>query len=56
MSHGRSLKHDLFFNFLEIQSCLSVWDINLPHEVQNLEKHIGVRKELAEKMRRISVE
>uniref|UniRef100_A0A8C0I1S3 Protein kinase domain-containing protein n=1 Tax=Balaenoptera musculus TaxID=9771 RepID=A0A8C0I1S3_BALMU len=40
----------------EIQSCLSVWDINLPHEVQNLEKHIGVRKELAEKMRRISVE
>ncbi|XP_064140451.1 leucine-rich repeat serine/threonine-protein kinase 2 isoform X2 [Loxodonta africana] len=40
----------------EIQSCLSVWDINLPHEVQNLEKHIEVRKELAEKMRRISVE
>ncbi|XP_057174788.1 leucine-rich repeat serine/threonine-protein kinase 2 isoform X4 [Ursus arctos] len=40
----------------EIQSCLSVWDLNLPHEVQNLEKHIEVRKELAEKMRRISVE
>uniref|UniRef100_A0A8C3WD28 non-specific serine/threonine protein kinase n=1 Tax=Catagonus wagneri TaxID=51154 RepID=A0A8C3WD28_9CETA len=40
----------------EIQSCLSVWDINLPHEVQNLEKHIEVRRELAEKMRRISVE
>ncbi|KAM9672659.1 leucine-rich repeat serine/threonine-protein kinase 2 isoform 5-T5 [Trichechus inunguis] len=40
----------------EIQSCLSVWDINLPHEVQNLEQHIEVRKELAEKMRRISVE
>ncbi|GAB5573671.1 leucine-rich repeat serine/threonine-protein kinase 2 isoform X1 [Prionailurus iriomotensis] len=40
----------------EIQSCLSVWDINLPHEVQNLEKHIEVRNELAEKMRRISVE
>ncbi|XP_059967807.1 leucine-rich repeat serine/threonine-protein kinase 2 isoform X4 [Mesoplodon densirostris] len=40
----------------EIQSCLSVWDSNLPHEVKNLEKHIGVRKELAEKMRRISVE
>ncbi|XP_073939233.1 leucine-rich repeat serine/threonine-protein kinase 2 isoform X2 [Castor canadensis] len=40
----------------EIQSCLSIWDINLPHEVQNLEKHIEVRKELAEKMRRTSVE
>ncbi|XP_007941343.1 leucine-rich repeat serine/threonine-protein kinase 2 [Orycteropus afer afer] len=40
----------------EIQSCLSVWDINLPHEVQNLEKHIEVRKELAEKMRKVSVE
>ncbi|XP_013361405.1 PREDICTED: leucine-rich repeat serine/threonine-protein kinase 2 [Chinchilla lanigera] len=40
----------------EIQSCLSVWDINLPHEVQNLEKHIEVRQELAEKMRRTSVE
>ncbi|XP_006888261.1 PREDICTED: leucine-rich repeat serine/threonine-protein kinase 2 [Elephantulus edwardii] len=40
----------------EIQSCLSVWDLNLPHEVQNLEKHIAVRKELAEKMRGISVE
>uniref|UniRef100_A0A8D1R3R0 Leucine-rich repeat serine/threonine-protein kinase 2 n=1 Tax=Sus scrofa TaxID=9823 RepID=A0A8D1R3R0_PIG len=40
----------------EIESCLSIWDINLPHEVQNLEKHIEVRKELAEKMRRISVE
>ena len=45
-----------FFDFLEIQSCLSVWDINLPHEVQNLEKHIEVRKELAEKKRRTSVE
>ncbi|KAM6214295.1 leucine-rich repeat serine/threonine-protein kinase 2 [Rhynchocyon petersi] len=40
----------------EIQSCLTVWDINLPHEVQNLEKHIEVRKELAEKMRGISIE
>lgn len=40
----------------ELQSYLSIWDINLPHEVQNLEKHIEVRKELAEKMRRISVE
>ncbi|XP_058511638.1 leucine-rich repeat serine/threonine-protein kinase 2 isoform X2 [Ochotona princeps] len=40
----------------EIQSCLSIWDTNLPHEVQNLEKHIEVRKELAEKMRRTSVE
>ncbi|XP_048222345.1 leucine-rich repeat serine/threonine-protein kinase 2 isoform X6 [Perognathus longimembris pacificus] len=40
----------------EIQSCLSIWDINLPHEVQNLEKHIEVRKELAEKMRKTSIE
>lgn len=40
----------------ELQSCLYVWDINLPHEVQNLEKHIEVRKELAEKMKGISVE
>ncbi|XP_023564370.1 leucine-rich repeat serine/threonine-protein kinase 2 [Octodon degus] len=40
----------------EIQSCLSIWDINLPHEVQNLEKHIEMRQELAEKMRRTSVE
>ncbi|XP_045152323.1 leucine-rich repeat serine/threonine-protein kinase 2, partial [Echinops telfairi] len=40
----------------EIQSCLSVWDINLPHEVQNLEKHIEVRQELAEKLRGGSAE
>ncbi|XP_044535041.1 leucine-rich repeat serine/threonine-protein kinase 2 [Gracilinanus agilis] len=40
----------------EMESCLSVWDINLPHEVENLEKHTGVRKELAEKMRSISME
>ncbi|XP_073079894.1 leucine-rich repeat serine/threonine-protein kinase 2 isoform X2 [Manis javanica] len=40
----------------EIEFCLSVWDLNLPHEVQNLEKHIEVRKELAEKMRGISAE
>ncbi|XP_017652783.2 leucine-rich repeat serine/threonine-protein kinase 2 isoform X2 [Nannospalax galili] len=40
----------------EIQSCLSIWDINLPHEVQNLEKHIDVRTELADKMRRTSVD
>lgn len=45
-----------FFHFLELQSCLSIWDINLPHEVQNLEKHIEMRKELAEKMKKISVE
>ncbi|XP_063119437.1 leucine-rich repeat serine/threonine-protein kinase 2 isoform X1 [Rattus norvegicus] len=40
----------------EIQSCLSIWDLNLPHEVQNLEKHIEVRTELADKMRKTSVE
>uniref|UniRef100_A0A5F8G9G0 Leucine rich repeat kinase 2 n=1 Tax=Monodelphis domestica TaxID=13616 RepID=A0A5F8G9G0_MONDO len=40
----------------EMESCLSVWDINLPHEVENLAKHTEVRKELAEKMRSISME
>ncbi|XP_060050662.1 leucine-rich repeat serine/threonine-protein kinase 2 isoform X1 [Erinaceus europaeus] len=40
----------------ELQSCLSVWDINLPHEVQNLDKHIEMRQELAETMRRIPLE
>uniref|UniRef100_A0A8C5KHR9 Leucine-rich repeat serine/threonine-protein kinase 2 n=1 Tax=Jaculus jaculus TaxID=51337 RepID=A0A8C5KHR9_JACJA len=40
----------------EIQYCLSIWDINLPHEVQNLGKHIEVRTELTEKMRRTSFE
>nr|KAF6453056.1 leucine rich repeat kinase 2 [Molossus molossus] len=40
----------------ELQSCLSIWDINLPHEVQNLEKHIEMRKELAEKMRKTTVD
>ncbi|XP_043824510.1 leucine-rich repeat serine/threonine-protein kinase 2 isoform X2 [Dromiciops gliroides] len=40
----------------EMESCLSVWDINLPHEVENLEKHTEVRKELAEKMKSISME
>ncbi|KAM7114309.1 leucine-rich repeat serine/threonine-protein kinase 2 isoform 2-T2 [Molossus nigricans] len=40
----------------ELQSCLSIWDMNLPHEVQNLEKHIEMRKELAEKMRKTTVD
>ncbi|KAM8978540.1 leucine-rich repeat serine/threonine-protein kinase 2 isoform X1 [Sarcophilus harrisii] len=40
----------------EMESCLSVWDINLPHEVENLEKHTEVRKELAEKMKSISMD
>lgn len=39
-----------------IQSCMSVWDINLPHEVQNLKKHIEIRRELAEKMRSFSLD
>ncbi|XP_067420530.1 leucine-rich repeat serine/threonine-protein kinase 2 [Emydura macquarii macquarii] len=43
-------------NQKELQSCVSVWDINLPHEVQNLKKHIEVREELAEKMRRFSLD
>ncbi|XP_075783504.1 leucine-rich repeat serine/threonine-protein kinase 2 isoform X2 [Pelodiscus sinensis] len=38
----------------EVQSCVSVWDIKLPHEVQNLKKHIEVRQELAEKMKSFS--
>ncbi|XP_014461960.3 leucine-rich repeat serine/threonine-protein kinase 2 isoform X1 [Alligator mississippiensis] len=40
----------------EVQSCLSVWDINLPHEVQNLKKHIEMRQELAQKMRSFSLD
>lgn len=56
MFHSRSLKYNFFYFLTEIQSCLSIWDINLPHEVQNLEKHIEVRAELADKMRRTSVE
>ncbi|XP_066448013.1 leucine-rich repeat serine/threonine-protein kinase 2 isoform X2 [Eleutherodactylus coqui] len=40
----------------EIQSYLSVWDMNLPHEVQNLKKHNEVRQELAEKARGLSLE
>ncbi|XP_065496601.1 leucine-rich repeat serine/threonine-protein kinase 2 [Caloenas nicobarica] len=40
----------------ELQSCVSVWDINLPHEVQNLKKHIEVRQELAEKMKSFSLD
>uniref|UniRef100_A0A8V0XX40 non-specific serine/threonine protein kinase n=1 Tax=Gallus gallus TaxID=9031 RepID=A0A8V0XX40_CHICK len=40
----------------ELQSCVSVWDINLPHEVQNLKKHIEVRQELAEKMKSFTLD
>ncbi|KAM6417413.1 leucine-rich repeat serine/threonine-protein kinase 2 [Pluvialis apricaria] len=40
----------------ELQSCVSVWDINLPHEVQNLKKHIEMRQELAEKMKSFSLD
>ncbi|NWU95545.1 LRRK2 kinase, partial [Upupa epops] len=40
----------------ELQSCVSVWDINLPHEVQNLKKHIEMRQELAEKMKNFSLD
>ncbi|XP_074050932.1 leucine-rich repeat serine/threonine-protein kinase 2 isoform X2 [Macrotis lagotis] len=43
-------------NQKETESCLSIWDINLPHEIENLEKHTEVRKELAEKMKIISME
>ncbi|XP_068955563.1 leucine-rich repeat serine/threonine-protein kinase 2 isoform X1 [Petaurus breviceps papuanus] len=40
----------------EMESCLSIWDINLPHEVENLKKHTEVRRELGEKMRSFSME
>ncbi|KFP00259.1 Leucine-rich repeat serine/threonine-protein kinase 2, partial [Calypte anna] len=40
----------------ELQSCVSVWDINLPHEVKNLKKHIEMRQELAEKMKSFSLD
>ncbi|XP_072257734.1 leucine-rich repeat serine/threonine-protein kinase 2 isoform X1 [Pyxicephalus adspersus] len=40
----------------EIQSFLSVWDTNLPHEVQNLKKHNEIRQELAEKARGLSID
>ncbi|XP_077120929.1 leucine-rich repeat serine/threonine-protein kinase 2 [Ranitomeya variabilis] len=40
----------------EIQSFLSVWDMNLPHEVQNLKKHNEIRQELAEKSRGLSLD
>ncbi|XP_048357550.1 leucine-rich repeat serine/threonine-protein kinase 2 [Sphaerodactylus townsendi] len=39
-----------------LHTCVSVWDINLPHEVQNLRKHIQIRQELAEKMRGLSLD
>nr|XP_020652644.1 leucine-rich repeat serine/threonine-protein kinase 2 isoform X1 [Pogona vitticeps] len=39
-----------------ISSCVSVWDINLPHEIQNLKKHTGIRQELAEKMKTFSLD
>ncbi|PIO36260.1 hypothetical protein AB205_0221950 [Aquarana catesbeiana] len=40
----------------EIQSFLSVWDTNLPHEVQHLKKHNEIRQELAEKARGLSLD
>lgn len=40
----------------EIQTFLSVWDMNLPHEVQNLKKHNEIRQELAEKARGLSLD
>ncbi|NWX52742.1 LRRK2 kinase, partial [Steatornis caripensis] len=40
----------------ELQSCVSVWDINLPHEVQNLKKHIQMRQELTERMKSFSLD
>ncbi|XP_063164052.1 leucine-rich repeat serine/threonine-protein kinase 2 [Candoia aspera] len=39
-----------------IQSSVSIWDVNLPHEVQNLRKHIEMREELAEKMKNFSLD
>ncbi|NXC70111.1 LRRK2 kinase, partial [Anhinga anhinga] len=55
---GYSYKSDTEDNkyHKELQSCVSVWDINLPHEVQNLKKHIEMRQELAEKMKSFSLD
>ncbi|XP_013930786.1 PREDICTED: leucine-rich repeat serine/threonine-protein kinase 2-like [Thamnophis sirtalis] len=39
-----------------IPSSVSIWDVNLPHEVQNLKKHIVMRQALAEKMKQISLD
>ncbi|XP_029473217.1 leucine-rich repeat serine/threonine-protein kinase 2 isoform X2 [Rhinatrema bivittatum] len=39
-----------------VQSFLSVWDANLPHEVQYLKTHIEMRKELTDKLRSHSLE
>ncbi|KAL7976263.1 hypothetical protein Chor_002482 [Crotalus horridus] len=39
-----------------MQSSVSVWDVNLSHEVQNLKKHITMRQELAEKMKSFSLD
>ncbi|KAM4748897.1 leucine-rich repeat serine/threonine-protein kinase 2 [Rhinophrynus dorsalis] len=40
----------------EIQSFISVWDTNLPHEIQNLKKHNEIRQELADKLRGLSLD
>ncbi|KAM4677991.1 LOW QUALITY PROTEIN: leucine-rich repeat serine/threonine-protein kinase 2-like [Discoglossus pictus] len=40
----------------EIQSFLSVWDTNLPHEVKNLKTHIEIRQEMADKLRGLSLD
>ncbi|NXK72194.1 LRRK2 kinase, partial [Amazona guildingii] len=55
---GYCYKHDTEDNkyHKELQSCVSVWDINLPHEVHNLKKHIEMRQELAEKMKSFSLD
>ncbi|XP_039210433.1 leucine-rich repeat serine/threonine-protein kinase 2 isoform X2 [Crotalus tigris] len=39
-----------------MQSSVSIWDVNLSHEVQNLKKHIAMRQELAEKMKSFSLD
>ncbi|XP_069485312.1 leucine-rich repeat serine/threonine-protein kinase 2 [Ambystoma mexicanum] len=40
----------------EVQSFLSVWDANLPHEVHNLKKHNEMRQELADKIKSFSLD
>ncbi|CAH2275810.1 leucine-rich repeat serine threonine- kinase 2 isoform X1 [Pelobates cultripes] len=40
----------------EIQSFISVWDTNLPHEVQNLKKHNELRKEEADRLQGLSLD
>uniref|UniRef100_A0A670YQE4 non-specific serine/threonine protein kinase n=1 Tax=Pseudonaja textilis TaxID=8673 RepID=A0A670YQE4_PSETE len=51
-----TLKNVVLVLGYRILSSVSVWDVNLSHEVQNLKKHIVMREALAEKMKHFSVD